>query len=269
MREPMNGLAGSWVMFENEFRRMLRSRKFKVLFIVTFFPSLIYLISPNASGTGLASMLRSFEALMINLLPNYWLGIIGQLIAIIIMCDLLASEMDRGTIRLLLAKPVRLSSVLTAKFLAGLSALAILFGVPYAVIWLYNPLVYDTGLKGLSRGFPDLSLVLGVSLLVLAALGALSMFISVLVSRPLYASLTTFGIVFVLQFLIPQIPYLKNAERYTLSYQTGVLLNVGFDKIDLSSFIGNPTHTAFILSSLTLLLLVMAWAVLVRKDFPE
>ena len=261
--------AGFWVVFTTELRRILRSRRFKVLLAVTFFPSLIYLLSPNPVGEGVHAMLKAFEAMMLNLLPNYWLGIIGQLIAIILMCDLLASEMDRGTIRLLLAKPLRLSELVAAKFLAGISALAVLFGIPYATVWLYNPVVYKTGLDGLWKGLPDLLLVLGVSVLILALLGALSMLISVLISRPLYASLATFGIVFVLQFLVPQIPYLQNAERYTLGYQTAVLLKAGFERVNLSSFAGVPVHSAVILLALIAAMLLPVWAILMRRDFPD
>ena len=255
------------VIFEGEFRRLIRSRKLKLLFAVTFFPALIYLISPNATDKGVDAMLKSFQTLMLDLVPNYWLGIIGQLVAIIIISDLLASEIDKGTIRLLLARPIRLSELVAAKFLAGISALVVLFGVPYVVIWLYNPVVYDTGVKGLSKGLPDLMLVLGATILVLASLGALAMLISVIVTRPLYASLSTFGVIFLLQFLLPQIPYIKNPERYTLGYQTLILLKSGFEKVDLSSFTGNPTNTMVAFILLVLGFLLMTWWILLHRDF--
>ncbi|ASJ10975.1 hypothetical protein A3L12_06510 [Thermococcus sp. P6] len=258
-----------WVVFEGEFRRLIRSRKLKVLFAVTFFPALIYLLNPNSTGTGVEAMLESFQALMLQLLPDYWIGIIGQLIAIILMSDLLGGEIDRGTIRLLLARPLRLSEMITAKFLAGLSALAVLFGIPYLTVWLYNPVVYDAGFEGLREGLPQLLLVLGVTLLVLALLGALAMLVSALIPRSLYASLATFGIVFLLQFLLPQIPYIRNPERYTLGYQAVVLLKASFDKLDLSVFTGVPSHTALYFGGTTLLLLTFTWAVLMRRDFPD
>ncbi|NJE04902.1 ABC transporter permease [Thermococcus sp. M36] len=256
------------VIFEGEFKRLIRSRKLKVLFLITFFPAFIYLLSPNATGSGVDVMLKAFQSLMLDLIPNYWLGIIGQLIAIILMSDLLASEIDRGTIRLLLARPVRLSELVGGKFLAGLSALALLFGIPYAVIWLYTPLVYDTGVKGLSQGFPDFALAFGATLLVLAFLGALAMLVSVVITRPLYASLATFGIIFLTQFLIPQIPYIKNPEHYTLGYQAVVLLKSGFEKVDLTSFTGNPTHTVLVFVALTVILLLVTWKILTSRDFP-
>ncbi|NJE10793.1 ABC transporter permease [Thermococcus sp. MAR1] len=258
-----------WVVFESEFRRLVRSRKLKVLFLATFFPAFIYLLSPNATGSGVDVMLKAFQSLMLDLIPNYWLGIICQLIAIILMSDLLAGEIDRGTIRLLLARPVRLSEVVTAKFLAGLSALAVLFGVPYTVIWLYNSVVYSAGAKGLWEGLSDFLLALGATLLVLALLGALAMLVSVIITRPLYASLATFGVVFLLQFLLPQIPYIKNPERYTLGYQAVVLLKAGFDKVDLSAFVGDSAYTAVFFGAVGAIFLAVAWAVLINLDFPD
>ncbi len=258
-----------WVVFESEFRRLIRSRKLKVLFLATFFPAFIYLLSPNATGSGVDVMLKAFQSLMLDLIPNYWLGIIGQLIVIILMSDLLAGEIDRGTIRLLLARPVRLSEVVTAKFLAGLGALAVLFGIPYTVIWLYNSVVYDTGANGLWNGLPDFLLALGATLLVLALLGALAMLVSVIITRPLYASLATFGVVFLLQFLLPQIPYIKNPERYTLGYQAVVLLKAGFDKVDLSTFVGNSTYTTVFFGAVGAIFLAVAWAVLINRDFSD
>ncbi len=258
-----------WVMLEVELGRLLRSRKLKVLLLITFFPDIVYLLSPNASGSGVSAMLKSFQYLMLDLLPNYWLGIIGQLITIILMSDLLASEIDRGTVRLLLAKPVKLGEVVAAKFLAGLGALAVLFGVPYLVIWLYNPVVYSTGLDGLKNGLSNFLLVFGATLLVLALLGALTMFISVVISRPLYTALASFGLVFLLQYLLPQVPYIKNPEHYTLGYQTVVLLKSGFDKVDLSTFSGSPTHSVLFLLTAIATFLLLTWGWLRKREFPE
>ncbi len=258
-----------WVMLEVEFRRLLRSRKFKVLFLVTFFPDLIYLLSPNASGSGIDAMLKSFQYLMLDLLPNYWLGIIGQLIAIILMSDLLASEIDRGTVRLLISKPVKFGEIIAAKFLAGVGALAVLFGLPYTVIWLYNPIVYGTGFKGLEEGFTAFLLVLGATLLVLALLGALTMFISVVISRPLYTALSSFGLVFLLQYLLPQIPYIKNPGHYTLGYQTVVILKAGFDRVDLSTFSGDPARSSLFLMTALVVFLLLTWGWLRKREFPD
>ncbi|WP_456365077.1 ABC transporter permease [Thermococcus sp.] len=258
-----------WVVFSTEGIKLLRSRKFKALLVITLFPSVIYLLSPNPTGGGAEGMGRAFQALMLDLLPNYWLGIIGQLIIIILMSDLLASEIDRGTIRLLLAKPLRLSDLVVAKFLAGLGTLVLLFGVPYVVIWLYNPVVYGTGVSGLEKGFSDLLYVLGVTALLGASIGALSMLLSVVLSRPLYASLATFGLLFLLQFLIPQIPYISNPESYTLGYRAVLLLRGGFHEVDLSRFHGSPEHTAIFFGLLTALLLAITWVVLERREFPD
>ncbi|WP_297458132.1 hypothetical protein [Thermococcus sp.] len=43
----------------------------KILFLVTFFPALVYLISPNAAGRGVEATLESFETPMVDLLSSY------------------------------------------------------------------------------------------------------------------------------------------------------------------------------------------------------
>ena len=54
-----------------EFRRLIPSRRMKILFLVTFFPALVYLISPNAAGRGVEATLESFETPMVDLLSSY------------------------------------------------------------------------------------------------------------------------------------------------------------------------------------------------------
>ncbi|WP_297494647.1 ABC transporter permease subunit [Thermococcus sp.] len=253
-------------VLETEFLRLLRSRKFKLLFLVTIFPSILYLLNPNASGTGVGPLKKSFEGLFADLLPNYWLGIIGQLIAVIVMSDLLAGEIDRGTIRLILARPVRMSGFLAGKFLAGLAALALLFGIPYAVIWLYAPLPYQGGLEGIKVLAGSFGVVLGATLVILMFLGALSMFLAVLIGKPLYATLATFGLLFLEQFILPQIPYIDHPERLTLGYQALVMLKGSFGNINV---IGTPLESAVTFLGVSASLLVLTWVLLLKKEFPN
>ncbi len=266
MNEALNG---ALVIFTTEFRRLIHSIKFKILLLIMAFPAVIYLLNPQPQGTGVEAMRKAFQSLMIDLIPNYWAGIIGQFIIIILMSDLLASEIDKGTIRLLISKPVKISEILIGKFIAGISVMFILFAVPYAIIWLYNPLVYHSGTNGVIDGFRDLALALGSTLLVLASLGALAVVISVIVARPLYASLSTFGIVFLLQFIIPQIPYITHPERYTLGYQTIILLKSSFNLNKIVAFKGNPSYTVLFFSSVIILLLVISWVALSKREFPD
>ncbi len=258
-----------WVVFSTEFSRLMKSRRFKILLAVMIFPAVIYLFSPNPNDEGIDAMRKAFQGLMVELLPNYWVGIIGQLIIIILMSDLLASEIDKGTVRLLIARPVRISELVAGKFLAGMGVIAVMLAVPYVTIWLYNPVVYGAGLDGLQKSLGDLLLSLGVSILVASLLGALSMLVSVAISRPLYASLTTFGLIFLLQFILPQIPYVHNPRQYTLGYQTVVLLKGSFDKVSLSSFSGDPSTTSISLAAVTLTLLVLTWGAMMRREFPD
>ena len=253
-------------IFETELTRSLRSKKFKLLLVVTLFPIVIYILSPNSAGTGAEALRKGFESLFNDLLPNYWLGIIGQLIAVIIMSDLIASEIDKGTIRLILAKPVKLEEFLAGKFLAGLSTLTLLFGVPYLVAWLYTPLPYHAGLHGLRVVVGDFGAVLGVTVLTLSFVGSLSVVMAVTVRRPLYATLATFGVLFLGQFLIPQIPYLSHPERFSIGYQALVMLKTSFSNVNV---IGTPWKTAVAFAGASVTLLFLAWIALTRKEFPD
>ncbi len=264
-----NRCNGFFVILETEFRRITRSRRFLAILLVTVFPAVIYLFNPEATGKGLDAMLEAYQSLMAELVPSYWLGVIGQLLAIILMSDLLASEIDKGTIRLLLAKPVKMSEIIMGKFAAGILALTTLFIIPYIVIWLYNPVVYGTGYNGLAKSISDVLLVAAATILVLAALGSLSMMVSALITRSLYASLVSFGIVFLSQYIIPQIPYVENPSHYTIGYQVLVILKEGFERINLQSIQGNSCHTIVFFSTLTTAFLAATWVFLTRRDFTE
>lgn len=254
-------------LVESEFSRMVGSRKFKALFAVTLLPSIIYLLSPSPQGKGVDAMLEGVESLLANLIPNYWLGIIGQFIAIIPMSDLIAGEIDRGTIRLLLAKPIRISEIVAGKFLAGLAALMILYGTPIAIILAYAPLPYHAGLDGLEKVAEPLLYAIAAAMLVLVLLGSLTILVSSIIPRPLYAALAAFGLVFLAQYLIPQIPYIENPEDYTLAHLALVLLKPGFTSIELAMVAGDPLREAAASLLIALALLVGSWIILSQRDY--
>ncbi len=187
------------------------------------------------------------------------------------MSDLLASEIDRGgTIRILLTKPIRKSEIVLGKFLSGITAIAVIFGVPYLIMQVYMVLLYKSGFEGGFRTtFDDLLFATGITLLVLGSLGAVSMLLSVILSRPLYASLASFGLVFTAQFILPQLPFFDDPERFNLSYQIGVLLKKGFTlNTGLDSYKGDPGMSAlFFLSVILVSLILTLLGGLYRKEY--
>ena len=89
----------------------------------------------------------------------------------------------------------------------------------------------------------------------------------VIVTCPLYPSLSTFGMIFLVQFLLPQVPYIENPERYILGYRMVVLLKFGFKRVDLSAFAGDPLGTATGLIVVALVLLLLTWWALLGRNF--
>ncbi|AIU70862.1 ABC transporter permease [Thermococcus eurythermalis] len=259
------------VLYSSEVSRILRARRFKVMLAAMLLPVVVYFFThEEITEYGAKALERSFQIVTSEFMVNFWLGVIGQLVAIILMSDLLASEIDRGTIRLLLTKPIRKSEIVFGKFLAGMTGIAVLFGVPYLVLQIYGVLLYKAGLEGFRATFDEALYALGVTLLLLGALGALAVLLSVVVSRPLYASLSAFALVFVAQFILPQLPFFDNPERFTLNYQVGVLLKSHFTlHAGLDAYKGEPRMTALFFIGSIIAALLFTLLGIYRKEYPD
>jgi ABC-2 type transport system permease protein len=257
------------VLYANEVLRLLRSRRLKVMLALMVLPVIVYFFTHEEITEYSTRALRiSLQVNFSAFIVNFWASVIGQLVVIILMSELLASEIDRGTIRLLLTKPIRKSEILFGKFFAGMTGMAVLFGVPYFLLQVYMVLLYKRGFEGFSSTLWDVLFALGVTLLVLGSLGAFSMFLSVVLSRPLYASLASFGVVFVAQFILPQLPFFDDPERFTLNYQLGVLLKSGFTlHTGLDAYKGDPSSSALFFGVVILLSLISALVGLYRREY--
>ncbi|MFA4645683.1 ABC transporter permease [Pyrococcus kukulkanii] len=258
------------VLYLNEVSRILKTRRFKVMLATMLLPVVVHFFThEEVMEYGAKILERSFQIVTSEFMVNFWLGIIGQLVAIILMSDLLASEIDKGTIRLLLTKPIRKSEIVLGKFLAGITSIAILFGVPYLILQIYEVLLYKAGFEGFKATFDDVLYATGVTLLLLGALGSLAMLLSVIVSRPLYASLSAFALVFVAQFILPQLPFFDNPERFTLNYQVGVLLKRHFTlHTGLDAYKGDPNTTILFFIDTILLTLLLTLLGIYRREYP-
>lgn len=259
------------VLYSSEVSRTIRARRFKVMLAAMLLPVIVYFFTHGEiTEYGARALERSFQIVASEFMVNFWLSVIGQLVAIILMSDLLASEIDRGTIRLLLTRPIRKSEIVFGKFLAGITGLTILFGVPYLLLQIYGVLLYKAGLEGFTATLDETLYALGVTLLLLGSLGALAMLLSILVSRPLYASLSAFALVFVAQFILPQLPFFDNPERFTLNYQVGVLLKSGFTlHAGLDAYKGEPAMSALFFMGAILAALLFTLLGIYRKEYPE
>ncbi|NJE07024.1 ABC transporter permease [Thermococcus sp. M39] len=257
------------VLYENEVYRLLKSRRLKVMIVLMLLPVVVYFFTHEEITEYSAKALKiSFQINVSEFLINFWGSVIGQLIVIILMSELLASEIDKGTMRLLLVKPIKKSEIVFGKFFAGMTGIILIFGIPYFVMQIYMVLLYKSGFDGFRATFGDFLFALGVTLLILGSLGAFSMFLSVILSRPLYASLASFGIIFTAQFILPQLPFFDDPERFNLSYQIGVLLKKGFTlHAGLDAYKGDPNMSALFFLSIILLSLAFTLLGIYRKEY--
>ena len=257
------------VLYLNEVYRLLKSRRLKVMLALMLLPVIVYFFTHEEITEYSAKALEiSFQINVSQFLINFWASVIGQLVVIIIMSDLLASEIDRGTIRILLTKPIKKSEIVIGKFFSGVTAMVIIFGIPYLIMQIYMVLLYKSGFEGVRATFDDLLFATGITILVLGSLGAFSMLLSVILSRPLYASLASFGLVFAAQFILPQLPFFDDPERFNLSYQIGVLLKKGFTlHTGLDSYKGDPNMSALFFLSVILMSLIFTLLALYRKEY--
>ncbi|WCN29097.1 ABC transporter permease [Thermococcus kodakarensis] len=257
------------IIYGMEVKRLLRSRRLKLMTLLMFLPVVVYFFTHEEITEYSTRALRiSFQVNFSTYLVNFWASVIGQLVVIILMSELLGSEIDKGTIRVLLTKPVRKSELVIGKFLGGLTGMLVVFGLPYLVMQIYMVLLYKQGFTGLRATFGDLLYSLEVTILLLGSLGAFAMALSVVLSRPLYASLASFGVIFVAQFILPQLPFFDDPERFTLNYQLGVLLRDRFTlHTGLDVYKGDPSTTLVFFASVMLLSLMLAILGLYRREY--
>lgn len=157
-----------------ELRLGIRSRWVLLSTLTLLFFAVLLVFLGASPTTGLDAdpitlLVASLATLSVYLLP---------LIALLLSFDSIAGEVDRGTLQLLLATPIRRSELLLGKFLGHVSVLAIAVGVGYGLagglaLAQAEGSVTATSITGLLR-------LIGSSVLMGAAFVALGLLLSAL-----------------------------------------------------------------------------------------
>jgi ABC-2 type transport system permease protein len=166
------------------------------------------------------------------------IGLLGPLYLALVAGDVVAKEIEEGTMRMMLCRPVSRLRLLMVKYLAcaiytfaliffiGLTALAV--GIArqgYGGMFVFSPLegvfaLYEKG-PGLGRYLISLPL-LGLSLLAVSSLGfALSCFNM----KPAAATIATLSYVTV-DFIFKSIPYFESLKHWFLTTHMSTWINV-------------------------------------------
>jgi ABC-2 type transport system permease protein len=190
-----------------------------------------YLFSDLYTGPTLAFIMLSYTVI---LLGSLYLALVGG--------DLMAKEVEDGTLRMMLCRPVSRLRILCLKYLAcvvytfalslfivGSSLLMSILCQGTGTLFVYAPLegvfsVFPFG-EGMLR-FAGAAVALGLGMLTISTLG---LALSCLNVKPATATIVTLSILFI-DSIIRSIPYFKSVEPYCLSANIGqwVLLFDGF-----------------------------------------
>lgn len=213
---------------EMEFRRIISSRKFKLMLAIMLLPDIIYLLSLgniNPAFGGTKVCLEEFWRQAGEFILDFWTGIPAQLLAILIASELIAGEFDEGTFKLLLTKPIRKSSIVLGKWIAFSLCMIIISLPSLLVLAIIVSIAYRGGWSALSTIASHDMLIGEVAILLgLITYGTFTMLLSSAFSKPLYVALTAFSFLTLYQLIIPNISWLENPAKYTLSYHLGLFL---------------------------------------------
>ena len=254
-----------------EFSTFVKTKKFWAIFLVILFPVVVEYFPPieNLANISVTEFLRHFEKTFSNPLLNFWTGIPTQIIAAMIASELIAGEMDRETLKLLFTKPMKKVSIILGKFVAYLMILLTLFIPTLAIYSVYYTLMYEKGVTEILAIITG-PYIWGLTIVVLCIsfVGSISIALSSLFKKPLYAALATILLIVGVQLFSGLIPFVKNPQKYTFTYQFGVILEEVFYLGGSNIYRGDPylSVTFFIVSSI--LALIVAEVALVRKEVP-
>lgn len=217
-----------FIIAEYELRRILGSRKFKIMLAIMLLPNIAFLLGSGGIipvETGETVSLEEFWISTGDSILNYWTGLPGQILFILITSEMLAGEYENETFKLLITKPLKKSEIVLGKWLAFVVTVVLLVLPPITISAVLICVVYG----GFWDGFITImtyDLWVGVLAVVVGAtiIGTITLMFSASSTKSLYAALSAFVVTLLYQTFIPQLTWLENTGQYTLSYQLGVIL---------------------------------------------
>lgn len=251
------GRSGLVAIFINELRVIISSRRFKIFLFIMFFPSITSLFT-GPSSTVFTD--KTFEASVgLNVL-NFWAGLPGQIMVIIIASELIAREFEKGTIKLIFNSPTRKSSIVLGKYLA-LFFLTLI--VSFSSVFLFACVLDLKNGKGgemFYKHLVDLSIASLITTMGLLTISSIAIVVSTFSKKSLYAGVISIFVLLTTLILPYLIPVLTNPEVYTINHQLGVLLEEFIWLGRENLYIGNPFisfNALYMINALTLLFTIV------------
>ena len=254
-----------------ELSMLIPTKKFLAIFLVMLFPVIVasYPSIDNLNKIPITEFVRYFEKDIGNIILSYWIGLPGQIIAIMIASEFIAGELDKETLKLLFTKPMRKIDIILGKLIAFI-ILMLTVMIPVllirtsAFILIFNK-GYDELIAILSSSFWWGLAIIMLGLIFISSLGIL---ISSLMKRPLYAALAAIIFLVGIQLFIGLIPFISDPTRYTFTYQMGIILEEVYYLSDSNLYKGDPLLSLTFFVTATIIDLIIAEIALIRKEVP-
>jgi len=259
-------------ILETEFKRIISSKKFKLMLVIMVLPDILYLLgsgSISIAEGGVKICLEEYWRQAGDLIVNFWTGLPAQLLAVLIASELIAGEFDEGTFKLLLTKPVSKSSIVLGKWMAFVVCMAVMSLPPLLFLALTVSIIYGGGWDAFISLVSHEVLAGGAAVLLgLITFGSFTIFFSSFSSKPLYAALSAFTVMTLYQFIVPGLSWLDEPAKYTLPYQLGLFLEENGFVISPAGrlYKGDLTVTLLAMYSVNCLFLIISMVMVYRRE---
>ena len=270
----------------NELKKMFARKRTYIGFGAFFVMECLMLLSFNMPGTRrhMRQMIEAngyafneyFSGLTVAFdIVSFTTVLFGGLYLALVAGDLVAKEVEDGTLRMTLCRPVARSRLIIIKYISCviytfalilfIAVTALLAGLAYrgwGGMFIYAPLERIVALHSASDGFHRYLQSVPLLALSLTTISSLAFMLSCFNMKPAAATITTLSVIF-LDFIFRNIPYFESLQPYFITTHIAAWVQTYVDYPPWWSVMEDYAY----LIALDATLLVVALAVFQRRDF--
>lgn len=275
-----------WTQFGGELRKLFARKRTYIGFgaFLAIELMLLALLRLDRVQTSVGKMIErsGYEAetylsgLTLGLMILLWtIVLLGSLYLALVSGDLVSKEVEDGTMRMILCRPVSRFSLLSQKVLAAFvyTAVLVIFisGTALVVglidrgaggLFVFAPLERVFALYEFGDGLGRYALAQPFIILSLFTIAVLGFFFSCLPMKPAAATILTISLLLI-DSILKNIPYFETIQDWFLTAKMATWVSIFEPRIPWDTMIENYA----ILLAIDATLLVLAWAAFERRDF--
>ncbi len=275
-----------WAQFGGELRKLFARKRTYIGFgaFLAIELLLLALLRLDRVQTSVAKMIErsGYEAetylsgLTLGLMILLWtIVLLGSLYLALVSGDLVSKEVEDGTMRMILCRPVSRLTLLSQKVLAAFAytAVLVIFISTAALaaglidrgaggLFAFAPMERVFALYEFGEGLGRYALAQPFIILSLFTIAVLGFFFSCLPMKPAAATILTISILLI-DSILKNIPYFDTIQDWFLTARMATWVDIFQPRIPWDTMIENYA----ILLAIDATLLVLAWAAFERRDF--